>query len=156
MLTRSQVAHRLGKSIATVRRMEGELLFPVVDGQGVHRFDAEEVELLGEERATRAFVETYRGGRTTRVSDSSTRQQENVNGSLQDRLHELESTLRERDDTVTTLNRRLVELGEALTLSARLTIETIGFFGVNSSHTDLLLEIQGVQEEALRLANSPV
>ena len=43
MLTRSQVAKRLGRSIATVRRMEGHELFPTKDERGVHRFDAEEV-----------------------------------------------------------------------------------------------------------------
>jgi hypothetical protein len=46
MLTRSQVARRLGKSVATVRRMEGIELHPVCDGRGVYRFDAGEVERL--------------------------------------------------------------------------------------------------------------
>lgn len=44
MLTRSGVAKRLGKSIATVRRMEGVELHPVVDARGVHRFNPDEVE----------------------------------------------------------------------------------------------------------------
>jgi hypothetical protein len=44
MLTRSGVAKRLGKSIATVRRMEGIELFPTRDERGIHRFDPEEVE----------------------------------------------------------------------------------------------------------------
>ena len=43
MLTRSQVAKRLRRSIATVRRMEGHELHPQKDERGVHRFDAEEV-----------------------------------------------------------------------------------------------------------------
>jgi hypothetical protein len=46
MLTRSQVARRLGKSLATVRRLEGAQLHPHVDVNGVHRFEAREVELL--------------------------------------------------------------------------------------------------------------
>jgi hypothetical protein len=46
MLTRSQVAQRLGKSIATVRRLEGSSLHPSRDRDGVHRFDAREVEWL--------------------------------------------------------------------------------------------------------------
>lgn len=49
MLTRSQVARRLGKSIATVRRIEGVLLRPVQDAHGVHRFDADEVDALAED-----------------------------------------------------------------------------------------------------------
>lgn len=44
MLTRSGVARRLGKGIATVRRMEGIELHPVKDARGVHRFDRAEVE----------------------------------------------------------------------------------------------------------------
>jgi hypothetical protein len=44
MLTRCQVARRLGKSIATVRRMEGHELASWVDERGVHRFDLEQVE----------------------------------------------------------------------------------------------------------------
>ena len=46
MLTRGQVARRLGKSIATVRRMEGNQLHPARDAHGVLRFAAEDVERL--------------------------------------------------------------------------------------------------------------
>lgn len=46
MLTRTQVARRLGKSLATVRRLEGGQLHPHVDANGVHRFEVREVELL--------------------------------------------------------------------------------------------------------------
>ena len=46
LLTRRQVAERLGKSLPTVRRMEltGELT-PIVEG-GIHLFDPKEVEAL--------------------------------------------------------------------------------------------------------------
>src|SRR5215471_18614202 len=44
MLTRGQVAKRLGKSIATVRRLEGVELHPQRDAGGVLRFDAREVQ----------------------------------------------------------------------------------------------------------------
>lgn len=50
MLTRAQVARRLGKSIATVRRLEGVALHPVIDDEGVHRFDETEVERLVDRR----------------------------------------------------------------------------------------------------------
>lgn len=43
MLTRSQVANRLGKSIATVRRMEGTELHPRRSPEGVNLFDPVEV-----------------------------------------------------------------------------------------------------------------
>lgn len=54
-LSRSQVAKRLGKSVATVRRLEGHVLFPVRDRRGIYRFEQWEVErLIGNpERATR-------------------------------------------------------------------------------------------------------
>jgi hypothetical protein len=44
MLTRSGVAQRLGRSLATVRRLEGMELFPSRDAQGVHWFDEDEVQ----------------------------------------------------------------------------------------------------------------
>ncbi|HEY5375222.1 MAG TPA: hypothetical protein VIK01_16195 [Polyangiaceae bacterium] len=45
-MTRQQVAKRLGKSVATVRRIEGVLLHPARDARGIHRFADEEVEDL--------------------------------------------------------------------------------------------------------------
>lgn len=48
-MTRAEVARAIGRSIATVRRMEGKELNPEVDWQGVHHFDAEEVEAVAEE-----------------------------------------------------------------------------------------------------------
>lgn len=47
MLTRAQVAAMLGRSVATVRRMEQcGLLFGLPDENGVHRFDKAQVEDL--------------------------------------------------------------------------------------------------------------
>jgi len=46
MLTRRQVALRLGKSIATVRRIEGTLLHPSRNGRGTYLFTTHEVEAL--------------------------------------------------------------------------------------------------------------
>src|SRR3954464_14090818 len=43
---RAQVAKRLGKSVATVRRLEGVELFPTLDDDGTHQFDPAEIELL--------------------------------------------------------------------------------------------------------------
>jgi hypothetical protein len=50
MLTRSQVARRLGRSVATVRRLEGSILHPHIDGDGVHRFDESEVRQVARSR----------------------------------------------------------------------------------------------------------
>lgn len=52
MLTRSGVAKRLGKSIATVRRMEDEELHPLRDARGVLQFSEEEVERIARSRST--------------------------------------------------------------------------------------------------------
>jgi hypothetical protein len=51
MLTRSQVAKRLGKSVATVRRIEGVLLAPIQDARGVYRFNADDVDDLARDIA---------------------------------------------------------------------------------------------------------
>jgi len=51
-MTRAQVARRLGKSIATVRRMEGSELHPSVDGRGINRFDPGEVERVAIRQVT--------------------------------------------------------------------------------------------------------
>lgn len=48
MLTRSQVARRIGRSLATVRRLEGKELHPRSDARGVNRFDPGEVDALAE------------------------------------------------------------------------------------------------------------
>lgn len=50
MLTRMGVAKKLGKSLATVRRMEGHELHPEVDENGVHLFDEDEVDDLARTR----------------------------------------------------------------------------------------------------------
>lgn len=56
MLTRSQVAQRLGRSLATVRRLEGTVLHPQQDPQGVHRFDPDEVEAVASHLAETGSV----------------------------------------------------------------------------------------------------
>lgn len=51
MLTRSGVAKLIGRSIATVRRMEGCSLHPTQDSHGVHWFEPREVEVALQQRA---------------------------------------------------------------------------------------------------------
>jgi hypothetical protein len=48
MLSRIEVARRIGKSVATVRRLEGVELHPRRDSYRVHRFSLDEVERLAE------------------------------------------------------------------------------------------------------------
>ena len=46
LLTRGQVARRLGMSLSSVRRMEGEQLKPIVDERGVHYFEETEIQAV--------------------------------------------------------------------------------------------------------------
>jgi hypothetical protein len=48
MLTRSQVAKRIGKSVATVRRMEGATLHPEISPKGVRLFNEAEVNRVAD------------------------------------------------------------------------------------------------------------
>lgn len=54
-LSRSEAAERLGVSVATVRRYEGTLLHPTVDGSGAHWFSPKEVTALAASRANQAI-----------------------------------------------------------------------------------------------------
>jgi hypothetical protein len=46
LLTRGQVARRLGTSLSTVRRMEGEELKPIIGPRGVHYFEETEIQAV--------------------------------------------------------------------------------------------------------------
>jgi len=46
LLTRGQVARRLGTSLSTVRRMEGEQLKPIIGARGVHYFEETEIQAV--------------------------------------------------------------------------------------------------------------
>ena len=61
MLTRAGVAKYLGKSIATVRRLEGRDLFPRVDKRGVHRFYETEVSCVRDRLRAGILVPAARG-----------------------------------------------------------------------------------------------
>lgn len=62
MLTRSQVARRIGRSLATVRRLEGKELHPRPDARGVNRFDSKEVDELAERLMETGSVPGLRDG----------------------------------------------------------------------------------------------
>ena len=66
LMTRAQVAARIGASVATVRRHEGTSLHPHVDKDGTHRFDPAEVTALAASRANRALDRgTIRNAKTS-------------------------------------------------------------------------------------------
>lgn len=66
-VTRAEVAKALGCSIPTVRRMEGTVLHPTEDAEGVHRFDPVEVIQLINDRSARAVDPSKEGERDARV-----------------------------------------------------------------------------------------
>jgi hypothetical protein len=55
-LTRAQVAERIGASLSTVRRYEGDRLHPQVAEDGTHWFDPKEVTALAASRANQAIA----------------------------------------------------------------------------------------------------
>lgn len=91
MLTRSGVAKRLGKSIATVRRMEGVEFHPTLGSDGVRLFDPDEVEGVASGRP---------GPSPHRIADLTARRilnPDDVPPGTENRIAELESELaRER------------------------------------------------------------
>lgn len=60
MLSRSQVAKRLRRSVSTVRRLERHELFPVCDARGIYWFDEREVEAV-RKRIERGQATSARG-----------------------------------------------------------------------------------------------
>lgn len=84
MITRKQVAEKLGRSVATVRRLEGKRLHPKVSAQGVHLFHPDEVEEFAEE--------VLRTGRALPPEDQTTPIDD---GGLRAELDELQEALAE-------------------------------------------------------------
>jgi hypothetical protein len=64
-LTRGQVASRLGVSVSTVRRLEGDRLHPTVDQKDVRWFDEGEVAALAAELANEAVTKPSRATAAT-------------------------------------------------------------------------------------------
>ena len=73
MLTRTQVARRIRRSVATVRRMEGRTLHPHIDPRGIRLFDPQEVEAESEriEESGRALDDDRHEAFSFRVGHSS-------------------------------------------------------------------------------------
>ena len=106
-MTRKQVAARLGRSLATVRRLEGTELHPVVDASGVHRFSSREVEALAQDMVK------PRGVRSFALPDACSQEQEGDGGCigcsrLHDKVRRLEA---DRDDIEREHARQLDDLG---------------------------------------------
>lgn len=93
-MTRKQVADRLGRSLATVRRLEGSILHPRRDSRGVHHFDRNEVESLARDldagrvslARDRGSVDQWEGQRTDDVANGDT-------SGLQEQIYSLAAEL---------------------------------------------------------------
>jgi len=108
-MTRKQVAQRLGKSLATVRRIEGVLLHPTQDARGVHRFNCDEVEALARdiERGRQPLARSMRGDAGEPSNDFPWRDDTASNSAL---LKELDQLRKETRRAATTHRRELEAL----------------------------------------------
>ena len=69
ILTRGAVANIFGCSLSSVRRMEGEVLHPTLDADGVHRFSLLEVLQVQKQRSAKVGGATKDGERDARAFD---------------------------------------------------------------------------------------
>ena len=67
-LVRAEVAARLGRSIAAVRRLEGDRSLPIADSRGVWRFDRDRVDALAAMMAPRSGRTSARASEEARAS----------------------------------------------------------------------------------------
>ena len=75
-ITRGEVAKLLGKSVATVRRMEGSELHPTVDTKGVNRFAPDDVARVAAQKQKSSRT-TTRSSRTEWFDDELKLRKEN-------------------------------------------------------------------------------
>lgn len=95
MLTRAGVAKRLGRSLATVRRMEGTDLHPDVDDRGIHRFDPAEVEEVARRDSSAAYSSPCMGEITAQDGEHDA-----AHAAAKQRISELETRVRDADEEV--------------------------------------------------------
>lgn len=90
MLTRSGVAKRLGKSIATVRRLENVSLHPVRDARGVLRFSEAEVEQVARGQHGRAWQPSRARAQPARDYEGELSERDTELEELRERMAHLE------------------------------------------------------------------
>lgn len=126
-LTRRQAAAHLGKSLATIRRLEGIRLNPRMVN-GVYRFDPQEVESLRGESLPEAWgLSPARDGRTRQRREDIGREvaarqraeheRDELRKALEASKRQLDALRRERDElheSLATATRTLSELVDAL------------------------------------------
>lgn len=130
MLTRSQVARRIGRSVATVRRMEGHSLHPDVGPRRMRLFDVDEVEDVAERiaRSGRAL------GHNTFVLDrpGPARQSRPSSDAASGKISRLNQLLAETRDNHAAWRARVEDAVETVVASA--------------TEDDVLLALEGLVE----------
>jgi hypothetical protein len=91
MLTRSEVARRIGRSVATVRRMEGRSLHPESGPRGVRNFDPDEVDYVAERiaRSGRALDDDLPDFRASRDAEGRDERSQGKDEQLREALREV-------------------------------------------------------------------
>jgi hypothetical protein len=102
LLTRADAAALLHCSISSVRRLEGDVLHPIVGSDGVHRFDPAEVAHVSNHRSSRLVEGSQEGERDARVFEAL----EQGKG-----LREIVTTLRLPADLVSKLHASWLKMG---------------------------------------------
>lgn len=102
LLTRADVAALLHCSISSVRRLEGDVLHPIVGADGVHRFDPTELARVASHRSSRSVDGSKEGERDARVFEAL----EEGKG-----LREIVTTLRLPADLVSRLHASWLKMG---------------------------------------------
>lgn len=148
MLTRAGVAKRLGKSIATVRRIEGVELHPTSDERGVHHFDPDEVDAVATGEITRVRGHRMRGfedyRRTLELQHQEMLAEEQPAEEDRRRRHEQEQHARDeliRDEVARQVAKQMEQFEKARTLERVLNLIREGAEAMDDDELDNWWEI---------------
>lgn len=136
LLTRADAAALLHCSISSVRRLEGDLLHPIVGPDGVHRFDPAELARVAGHRLARPVDGSKEGERDARVFEAL----EEGKG-----LREIVTTLRLPADLASRLHASWLKMGshQDMVLSSERLGQLRSALGINIKRpADLVDEVQ--------------
>ena len=140
LLTRAEAAALLHCSISSVRRLEGDVLHPIVGADGVHRFDPPELARVASHRSSRSVDGSKEGERDARVFEAL----EEGKG-----LREIVTTFRLPADLVSRLHASWLKMGsnqEMILSSSRLAQLRTALHAEVKRPTDLVDEVQWLAE----------
>jgi hypothetical protein len=141
LLTRADAAALLHCSVSSVRRLEGDVLHPIVGPDGVHRFDPAELARVARDRSASPVDGSREGERDARVFEAL----DEGKG-----LREIVTTLRLPVDLVTKLHAAWVKMGSNhdMILSSERLAKLASLLGGSIKHpADLVDRVQFLKEE---------